>query len=248
MKVSRMRINFFFTIETNETTRFQVFVVLPFVVAMASAAEVVFTAPAYVTSSLTSHGPVPWAYLQPTYYQTAPVVAYTAAAAAAPAAKIAVASVPAAKIAVATVPAVKTAVPVPAAVHVVPVQAAADPSYAFAYQVQDQITGDSKSQEETRQGDVVKGRYSLIDPDGTRRTVDYTADPTHGFNAYVQKSDARQTVVFAQSPSAVSSADDDVETIKVDAVEVEPVRYAPAATKPLKNTLAVPESKTKTGY
>jgi len=209
---------------------------------MASAAEVIFTAPAaaYVTSSLTSHGPVvPWAYLQPTYYRSAPVVTYASPA------KIAVATSPA-KIAVAAAPA-KIAVPATTAVHVLPIQAAADPSYAFAYQVQDQITGDSKSQEETRLGDVVKGRYSLIEPDGTRRTVDYTADPTHGFNAYVQKSDAHQTV-FVQSPPSVSEANDDVETIKVDAVEVEPVRYAPAATKPLKNTLAVPESKTKTGY
>lgn len=49
------------------------------------------------------------------------------------------------------------------------------------------MTGDSKSQQETRSGDVVQGRYSLIEPDGTRRTVDYTADPVHGFNAVVNR-------------------------------------------------------------
>lgn len=40
---------------------------------------------------------------------------------------------------------------------------------------------------ESRSGDVVQGSYSLTDPDGTRRTVDYTADPVNGFNAVVRK-------------------------------------------------------------
>lgn len=31
------------------------------------------------------------------------------------------------------------------------------PQYAFAYNIQDSITGDQKSQQETRDGDVVKG-------------------------------------------------------------------------------------------
>lgn len=216
---------------------------------MASAAEVIYTAPAYVTSSLTSHGPVPWAYLQP-YYQSAPVIAYTAPGTArfvttAPA-KIVAPAKPAVAVAPAKLVAPASAVQVPVAklVQVVPVQAPFQPdaSYTFAYQVQDQITGDSKSQEESRQGDVVKGRYSLIEPDGSRRTVDYTADPTNGFNAYIQKSDAQQAV-FVPSVST-----DDVETIKVETIEVEPVRYAPTASKPLKNTLAVPETKTKTNY
>lgn len=48
-------------------------------------------------------------------------------------------------------------------------------------------TGDSKSQHEIRNGDVVRGQYSLTDPDGSRRTVDYTADAHNGFNAIVQR-------------------------------------------------------------
>lgn len=32
------------------------------------------------------------------------------------------------------------------------------------------------------------GQYSLVEPDGSIRTVDYTADPIHGFNAVVTKS------------------------------------------------------------
>ncbi|XP_030371852.1 larval cuticle protein A2B [Scaptodrosophila lebanonensis] len=62
------------------------------------------------------------------------------------------------------------------------------PKYAFNYGVADHTTGDVKSQHETRDGDVVKGQYSLVEPDGSIRTVDYTADPIHGFNAVVTKS------------------------------------------------------------
>ncbi|CAH1368544.1 adult-specific cuticular protein ACP-20-like [Tenebrio molitor] len=59
--------------------------------------------------------------------------------------------------------------------------------YAFKYGVQDHHTGDIKEQEETRDGDVVKGSYSLHEPDGTILTVHYTADKHNGFNAVVQR-------------------------------------------------------------
>lgn len=62
------------------------------------------------------------------------------------------------------------------------------PKYAFKYGVSDPHTGDHKSQHESRDGDVVKGQYSLVEPDGSVRTVDYTADPVNGFNAVVSKS------------------------------------------------------------
>lgn len=61
------------------------------------------------------------------------------------------------------------------------------PQYTYAYNVNDAITGDNKAQEETREGDVVKGFYSLIEPDGSRRIVNYYADPINGFNAVVSK-------------------------------------------------------------
>lgn len=64
----------------------------------------------------------------------------------------------------------------------------APPKYAFKYGVSDPHTGDVKSQKEVREGDVVKGQYSLVEPDGSVRTVDYTADPVNGFNAVVSKS------------------------------------------------------------
>ncbi|XP_063219863.1 cuticle protein 19-like [Bacillus rossius redtenbacheri] len=64
----------------------------------------------------------------------------------------------------------------------------AHPQYKFDYAVHDPHTGDVKNQWETRDGDVVKGSYSLVEPDGSVRTVDYTADKHNGFNAVVKKS------------------------------------------------------------
>lgn len=62
-----------------------------------------------------------------------------------------------------------------------------NPSYSFAYDIQDGVTGDSKSQHESRQGDVVHGSYSFIEADGSKRIVDYTADDHNGFNAVVRR-------------------------------------------------------------
>ncbi|XP_051173936.1 larval cuticle protein A2B-like [Leptopilina boulardi] len=61
------------------------------------------------------------------------------------------------------------------------------PQYSFAYDVQDSLTGDFKSQHETRNGDMVQGSYSLLEADGTKRIVDYHADDVNGFNAIVRK-------------------------------------------------------------
>ncbi|CAH0405083.1 unnamed protein product [Chilo suppressalis] len=85
---------------------------------------------------------------------------------------------------------------------VVPV-ARADADYtSFAYDVADPNTGDFKSQVETRVGGVVQGQYSLLDADGTKRTVDYAADDLNGFNAVVRKDPA----VVAAAPVAVAAA------------------------------------------
>ncbi|XP_030374852.1 cuticle protein 18.6 [Scaptodrosophila lebanonensis] len=71
------------------------------------------------------------------------------------------------------------------------------PKYNFAYDVKDAISGDSKSQTESRDGDVVQGEYSLDDADGFRRTVKYTADSVNGFNAVVHREPLTHKVVAA---------------------------------------------------
>uniref|UniRef100_A0A182QXR7 Uncharacterized protein n=1 Tax=Anopheles farauti TaxID=69004 RepID=A0A182QXR7_9DIPT len=62
-----------------------------------------------------------------------------------------------------------------------------NPQYSYSYAVSDALTGDNKNQQESRSGDVVTGSYSLVEPDGTRRVVEYTADPVNGFNAVVHR-------------------------------------------------------------
>nr|XP_016931690.1 larval cuticle protein A2B [Drosophila suzukii] len=76
------------------------------------------------------------------------------------------------------------------------------PQYKYAYDVQDSLSGDSKSQVEERDGDVVRGEYSLVDSDGFKRTVQYTADPVNGFNAVVSREPLVKAVVKTVAPVA----------------------------------------------
>jgi len=61
-------------------------------------------------------------------------------------------------------------------------------TYHFQYAVHDPLTGDEKSQNEVGDGHgSVKGTYSLVEPDGSTRVVEYTADDEHGFRAIVKR-------------------------------------------------------------
>ncbi|CAH2075407.1 unnamed protein product, partial [Iphiclides podalirius] len=64
----------------------------------------------------------------------------------------------------------------------------AHPKYDYSYSVADPHTGDHKSQHEIRDGDAVHGSYTLLQPDGSVRTVDYSANDHTGFNAVVHNS------------------------------------------------------------
>ncbi|XP_055529731.1 uncharacterized protein LOC129721318 [Wyeomyia smithii] len=59
--------------------------------------------------------------------------------------------------------------------------------YKFEYGVKDPHTGDHKSQWEISNGDGLKGGYTLDEPDGTKRLVQYKADKWHGFQAIVKR-------------------------------------------------------------
>ncbi|XP_063708676.1 cuticle protein 21-like [Culicoides brevitarsis] len=138
----------------------------------------------YVTQYSAS-GPI---YAGAPLVSNAPLLAARAAPLVAPAPVLAARAAP---VVAAAAPIVKAApvVAAPAPVVAARVTELDDtyPQYRFAYNVQDGLTGDSKTQEETRDGDIVKGSYSLIEADGSRRTVNYYADPVNGFNAVVQK-------------------------------------------------------------
>lgn len=70
----------------------------------------------------------------------------------------------------------------------VPEPAYAPIPYSFQYSVNDPHFYDIKSQSESGDGNgYVKGTYSLVEPDGSTRVVEYTADDKSGFNAVVKK-------------------------------------------------------------
>ena len=60
-------------------------------------------------------------------------------------------------------------------------------NYDFEYAVHDEHTGDVKEQHESAKDGVVSGYYTLIDADGYKRVVHYTADDHNGFNAEVRR-------------------------------------------------------------
>uniref|UniRef100_A0A034W6K3 Larval cuticle protein A3A n=1 Tax=Bactrocera dorsalis TaxID=27457 RepID=A0A034W6K3_BACDO len=88
------------------------------------------------------------------------------------------------------------------------------PQYSFAYDVRDTLTGDEKQQEEKRDGDLVQGQYSLVEPDGTRRVVEYTADDINGFNAIVSKQLVDERSRASASATASSSRYNSFETLQ----------------------------------
>jgi hypothetical protein len=94
------------------------------------------------------------------------------------------------------------AAPVAKAVH----DSYSPPQYSFSYGVNDPNTGDNKEHHETRSGDVVRGSYSLVEPDGTRRTVDYTADAHNGFNAVVHRTPAVSSAPLVKVATPVTAA------------------------------------------
>ncbi|KAF5299170.1 hypothetical protein FQA39_LY02343 [Lamprigera yunnana] len=109
---------------------------------------------------------------------------------------------------------VPVAAPLAVAARLADVEFDPHPQYSFAYDVHDSLTGDFKSQSESRNGGLVQGRYTVADPDGTRRIVDYTADPVNGFNAVVNKVPqvvaaplvAKAAPVIAAAPARVVAA------------------------------------------
>ncbi|XP_070499695.1 cuticle protein 8-like [Chironomus tepperi] len=72
-------------------------------------------------------------------------------------------------------------------------------NYEFNYEVHDAHTGDIKRQQEVAKDGAISGQYSLIDADGYRRVVSYTADDHHGFQANVQREPVDHKIV-AQAP------------------------------------------------
>jgi hypothetical protein len=60
-------------------------------------------------------------------------------------------------------------------------------NYEFQYHVDDHHTKDIKAHHEQASNGKVHGQYWLIDSDGHKRIVDYTADDHNGFQATVRR-------------------------------------------------------------
>ncbi|XP_033239701.1 uncharacterized protein Cpr76Bc isoform X1 [Drosophila pseudoobscura] len=90
------------------------------------------------------------------------------------------------------------------------------PGYAFSYGVKDLHTGDVKSQWESRDRDGVKGHYSILEPDGSIRTVHYTADAKKGFNAIVKTVGANSHPITEETPEGSNQVNDDTSQSKIN--------------------------------
>ena len=92
--------------------------------------------------------------------------------------------------------------------------------YDFAYGVKDPSTGDIKEQKESRRGDVVQGRYSLVDSDGYERIVEYSADGKNGFNAVIQRQPTKYQVPLPVAQKVIA-----VPTLQKVALNAAPLDY-----------------------
>lgn len=108
------------------------------------------------------------------------------------------------------------------------------PQYRFGYDVADSLTGDYKSQTEQRDGSLVRGQYSLLEADGSRRVVDYSADDVNGFNAVVRNEK------FVVAEPAVVPARYAAAPVAAPVVAPAPLRYTAAYTAPQAYPAAVP--------
>ncbi|XP_070499696.1 cuticle protein-like [Chironomus tepperi] len=86
----------------------------------------------------------------------------------------------------------------PALIKKVAYEQEAPANYEFNYDVHDSHTGDIKQQHEVAKDGAISGEYSLIDADGYRRIVSYTADDHHGFVANVRREPVEGHKIVAQ--------------------------------------------------
>ncbi|KAJ2939700.1 hypothetical protein O0L34_g14419 [Tuta absoluta] len=187
-----------------------------------------------VAHKLVAAAPVAY-HAAPVAYHSAPV-AYHSAPVAYQAAPVVHHVAPVAKVAYAAPVAYHA--PAPVSYHAAPVvtklvahqeEEYAHPKYEYSYSVADHHTGDDKQQQESRDGDVVKGSYSFHEADGSIRTVEYTADDHNGFNAVVHNTAPTAAPVVVKAAPVVYKAAPVVYKAAPVVYKAAPVVYKAAA-------------------
>lgn len=78
----------------------------------------------------------------------------------------------------------------------------------------DGSTGDTKAAWEERNGDSVRGEYTVVDPDGTLRTVTYTADDKNGFKAVITKKNNKNIHQESEDISKITTSENTTPTLQ----------------------------------
>lgn len=73
----------------------------------------------------------------------------------------------------------------------------------YSFGISDPESGNAQTREESRDGDVVKGEYSVLQADGTVRTVRYTADSKNGFQA---------EIIYGHSGQGIEGSKQDIQS------------------------------------
>lgn len=82
-----------------------------------------------------------------------------------------------------------------------------NPNYQFGFDVKDDEFTNYQNRKEVREGNQIKGSYSVVDSDGFIRTVTYTADPKEGFKAQVVREPTDIVVKIPTQPPQNSLRD-----------------------------------------
>ncbi|XP_061393847.1 pupal cuticle protein Edg-84A-like [Musca vetustissima] len=108
-------------------------------------------------------------------------------------------------------------------------------NYEFSYSVDDQESGDVKTQLENRDGDSVQGQYTLNDADGYKRIVDYSVNGDSGFRATVRRERLDDAETYTKQ-SIEKPAAEVKENLVKPVVPAKPLVQKPVVQKPLVQT------------
>jgi hypothetical protein len=76
--------------------------------------------------------------------------------------------------------------------------------YHYRYAVDDPISGVINDRWEHRHGEYVKGAYSVLEPDGRLRIVDYEVDGPKGFHAVIRTQFPSKSFVIEETSTTTN--------------------------------------------